>query len=390
MSTRKLSLELKDYIIDLRRNIHKNPELGLNEFKTKELIISELEKENIKYELTCETGVIAYIDGKNSGNTVVLRADMDALPVEEETEVDYKSQVPGIMHACGHDAHTAMLLGAARILNNMRDEINGRVKLAFQPAEEIGGASYRMLKEGLLDDVNTAFAIHVLPDIPAGKASVQEGQRMAGADGFRIKIKGKSGHGSMPHQGIDALFIASSLVVNLQALVSREINPLDSVVVSIGTFHSGKKANILADEAELQGSIRYFNKDLKSVLPEAFKRIVTKTAEMYRADVQLDYRVGINPTVNDKECSRIAEVALNKIAGEEAVYIQEKIPTGEDFSLYLERVPGVLAFLGVGNKEKDTCYPLHHQKFNIDEETLELGSALYSQYAIEYLNNIIE
>ncbi|MEG2353667.1 MAG: amidohydrolase [Clostridium sp.] len=388
MSARKISLQIKDYIIDLRRTIHENPELGLKEFKTRDLIVSELQKENIKYDLICETGVIAYIEGKNTGNTVALRADMDALPIKEETSVEYKSKNTGVMHACGHDAHTAMLLGAAKILNNMKENINGRVKLIFQPAEEIGGASGRMLKQGMLDDVSTAFAIHVLPDTPSGKASVQEGQRMAGTDGFRIKVKGKSGHGSMPHQGVDALFVASSLVVNLQALVSREINPLDSVVITIGTFHSGNKGNILAGEAELIGTVRYFNKDLKKVLSESFSRIVTKTVEMYRAEVELEYRIGINPTVNDKECSRIAERALIKIAGEEAVYIQEKIPTGEDFSLYLERVPGVLAFLGVGNKKKNTCYPLHSDKFNIDEDALELGSALYSQYAIEYLSEI--
>lgn len=380
-----ISNEIKDYIIGLRRYFHQNPELSLKEYKTSMRIKKELEALNIPYTTICDTGVIAVIQG-SEGKTVALRADIDALPVQENSILDYHSQNPGIMHACGHDAHTAMLLGAAKVLNSKKSQLNGTVKLIFQPAEETGATTLDMIASGMLDDVSSVFAIHVAPDIPVGKISIESGPRMAGVDDFFITVHGLGGHGAMPHKGVDALLIGAKLVDNLQSIVSRETDPLDSVVVTVGKFNSGTKLNILSGEATIEGNLRYFNPELKNYFPEALERISKHTAEMYRANAYLKYISSLGPVINDGYCSELARRAVVTIAGEDAVCVKDKMTTSEDFSRYLEKVPGVLAFLGTGNSSSDTCYPLHHERFNIDENSLELGCMLHVQYALDYLS----
>lgn len=386
MNTRELAKQYKDYIIKLRRDFHENPELGLQEVRTSKRIKKELEKLQIPYNEIGGTGVIGIIKGNHSGKTVALRADMDALPVNEENQCLYKSKNNGVMHACGHDAHMAMLLGAARILKENTSDFKGTVKLIFQPDEECGRVSSDMLEDGILDDVDTTFAIHVLPDIEGGKISIDPGPRMAGTDMFNIKVKGKAGHGAMPHQCVDAIVVASAIVMNLQSLVSREIDPIETAVVTIGKVIAGTKGNIIAGDAELHGTLRYFNKDLKPVLREGIKRIVENIASTYRATATFEIEKGsIIPVINDSACCEIARKAVENIAGSGAIVTKEKMALGEDFSLYLDRVPGVMAFLGVRNEDIGACYPLHHENFEIDENYLELGAALHAQYALEYL-----
>ncbi|GAA0179017.1 M20 family metallopeptidase [Clostridium sediminicola] len=383
----QLSFDLKKYVIELRRFFHQNPELSLNEFNTCKKIIGELESMGIPYYTICETGVVATIQGM-PGKTIALRADIDALPIEEKNRFSYKSKTSGIMHACGHDAHIAMLLGAIKILNENRQSINGCIKVIFQPAEETGEATKEIIATGILDEVDTIFAIHVMTDLPTGKISIESGPRMAGVDDFTIRIKGSGGHGAMPHLGTDALLVGAKLVVNLQEIVSREINPLDSVVITVGKFTSGTKANILASEAVLSGNLRYFNPELKDYFKDALLRISTHTAQMYNTSVQLNYTKSLSPVINDAYCSKIAENAVKKIAGMQALTTKSKMTTSEDFSRYLEKVPGVLAFLGACDGTPNTSYPLHHECFQIDEKALELGSRLYVQYALEFLSNI--
>lgn len=381
-----LSFELGTYVTELRRYFHQNPELSLNEYNTNKKIIQELESIGVPYYTICNTGVVATIQGK-PGKIVALRADIDALPIEEKNDIGYKSKTKGVMHACGHDAHTAMLLGAVKILNENKDNINGSIKVIFQPAEETGEATQDIVATGILNNVDSIFAIHVITDLPTGKISIESGPRMAGVDDFTITITGSGGHGALPHLGTDAIVAASNLVVNLQEIISREINPLDSAVITIGKFDAGVKANILASKAILYGCLRSFSVDTRDYCKQALLRIATNTAQMYNTSATINYTKSLLPVINDIYCSEIAKKAVKKIAGEQALTLKPKMTASEDFSRYLEQVPGVFAFLGVCDGTPNTSYPLHHDCFQIDEKALQLGSKLYAQYALQFLSN---
>lgn len=377
----------KDYVIELRRDFHQHPERSLEEYRTSKRIKEELDKMGIPYVAVAETGVVATIKGNNTGKTVALRADMDALSVFEENDVEYKSKVDGMMHACGHDGHTAMLLGAAQVLNDIKDQINGTVKLFFQPAEEVAKGAKAMVDNGVLEGVDGVFGIHLWSGLECGKVSVEEGPRMAAADIFKIHVKGKGGHGSLPHQGVDAVVTSAAIIMNLQSIVSRETSPLDSVVVSVGALHSGTRFNVIASEAVLDGTARYFNPELREEIPKMIERVAKSTAEAYRAEAELEYRYGTPISINNKECSKIAEKSVIKLLGEDGLSLLDKLTGGEDMAEYMNRVPGVLAFVGAGNPEKGAAYPHHHGKFNIDEDSLEIGTAVYVQYALDFLDN---
>lgn len=386
MKSQELAKQYKDYVINLRRDFHKYPEPSWEEFKTSERVKQELTKIGIPFTSIAGTGVIATIKGSRDGNVVALRADMDALQVSDRKDVPYRSTREGLMHACGHDGHTAMLLGAAKILNEMKDEINGIVKLFFQPAEELATGAQLMIDEGCLEGVDNVFGIHLWIDLPTGKVSVEEGPRMASADSFEIKVKGLGGHGSLPHQGVDALLAASSIVMDLQSIVSREISPLQSAVVSIGTLNSGTRFNVIASEATLTGTTRCFDYEIRNKFPEIIERIINNTASSYRATAKLNYNFLSPPTINHFLSSKIATNTVNKILGSEGISLMEKVPGGEDFARMLERVPGVLAFVGARNQEKGCNYAHHHELFDIDEDALEIGTTLYVQYALDFLN----
>ena len=386
MNIKELAKKYEQYTIDVRREFHMHPELSMKEVGTSDRIKEELTKIGIPFE-SIGTGVVATIKGKNEGKTIALRADIDALEVNEMRDVPYKSKNEGIMHACGHDAHGAMLLGAAHVLNEIKDEFNGTVKLMFQPAEETAQGAKALIEGGALNGVDEVFGMHVMGNFPSGKIAVGEGPRMASADMFRIKVKGAGGHGSMPNYGVDALVAASSIVMNLQTVVSREISPMESAVVSIGKLSSGTRFNVIADEAIMEGTTRCFSYEVREQLPAAMQRIVKSTAASYRAEAEFEYKFLTAPTINNMESTERAKKAIEKIMSRDAVMEMPKMAGSEDFSEYLEMVPGTFAIVGIANKDKDTCYSNHHPMFDIDEDMLVNGVALHAQYAFDYLMN---
>ena len=389
MTIDELAKVNKDYVINLRREFHKNPEASFKEFNTSKRIKEELDKMEIEYVSCASTGVVATIKGNYPGKTVALRADIDALSVQELSNIEYKSLVPGMMHACGHDGHASMLLGAAKILHALKDELHGNIKLFFQPAEEIGEGAKAMIKDGAMDNVGSVFGIHLWSNIDVGKISVEAGPRMASADWFSINITGKGGHGSAPHECIDALVIASSIVMNLQNIASRQVDPLHPLVLSIGILNSGSRFNVIAENAYMEGTTRCFNLDLRKKLPNMMESIINNIANGYKAKASLNYNFLLPPTINDANASSIAQIASEKIVGKDKVIKFEKVTGSEDFSFYLEKAPGALAFVGCRNEEKSASYSHHSGNFNIDEDALEIGTKLYVHYAIDYLNSNI-
>ncbi|SKC81324.1 M20 family metallopeptidase [Maledivibacter halophilus] len=385
MDYKKLLEIQKDYVINLRRYFHKNPELSWKEFETSRRIKSELENMGIPYIEMAGTGVVATIKGKPTGKIVALRGDIDALEVTEKNEIEYKSQNPKVMHACGHDGHAAMLLGAARALNEIKENIRGTIKLIFQPAEEMVQGAKEMIEEGALEGVDGILGIHLWSGIETGKISVDPGPRMASGDHVKIDIIGKGGHGSMPHQGIDAVVAASSLVMNTQSIMSREVNPLDTVVFTIGEIQSGTRFNVIGGEAHIEGTVRCFDPKTRAILPEIIKRHADNTAKAYRAKAKVQYIEGTPPTINDEKCSSIAEGTVLSMLGEDGLLKMEKTTGSEDMAYYLEKIPGLIAFVGAGNPEKGADFPHHHPRFNIDEDSLAIGTELYFRFAIDFL-----
>ncbi|WP_338978669.1 amidohydrolase [Fusobacterium polymorphum] len=388
MNVKDITKKYKDYIIEKRRYFHMNPEPSFNEYNTSKVVQEELKKLEIPFEIFAKTGIIATIKGKNPGKTVLLRADMDALEVCEKNNVSYKSQKEGLMHACGHDGHIAMLLGAAHVLNEIKNDISGEIKLFFQPAEEIAKGAKAVIEESkITDSIDAAFAIHLWQGIPVGKISLESGARMAAADLFSIKVKGKSGHGSMPHETIDAVVVASAIVMNLQHLVSRNTNPLDTLVVTVGKLTAGTRHNIIAGEALLEGTIRSFSDEVWKKVPEQIERVVKNTAAVYDAEAEIDLVRATPPLVNNQDISNILKISAEKLYGEEVVTKYEKTPGGEDFAYFTQVVPGALAFVGIRNDEKGINSPHHNETFDMDEEALEMGANLYAQFAIDFLNS---
>lgn len=386
MQIKELVRENRDYVISLRRHFHQYPELSMEEYETSKKIKEELDKMGIEYRSAANTGIIATIKGDKPGKTIALRADMDALPVEELTDFDFKSKIDGHMHACGHDSHMAMLLGAAKILNDMKEQINGTVRLIFQPAEENAKGAHAMIRDGAIDGVDSIFGIHIWAQIPVGKVSLEAGPRMASTDWFYIDVKGKGGHGSQPENCIDAVVVSSAIVMNLQTLVSRETRPHNPLVLSIGLLNSGTKLNVIAEEGHMEGTTRCFDPELRKQLPIKMERIIKSTAEAFGATATLEYDLAGSSVINDEQCAKIGQGSVEKILGPEGNYHFEKVTGGEDFSHYLEKVPGAIAFVGCRNEEKDCCYAHHNGKFAIDEDGIEVGTALYAQYAIDFLN----
>ncbi len=378
---------LSNYVLMLRRYFHQYPELSLKETNTCKKIATELSALQIPYRIVHQTGIVAEI--KNGpGKTVLLRADIDALPITEQTHCAYTSKNKGIMHACGHDSHIAMLLGAAKIIMDSREKFSGTIRLVFQPAEETGQASASMIAEGLLDNVDTVFSLHVEPSIPSGYFSLQAGPIMAGVDDFKIQIQSMGGHGAYPHLGSDAVLAISHLVVNLQEFVSREMPPLEPVVLTVGTLHAGTKTNILANDATLTGNIRFFNPKLSHSFSDILNRIATHTADMFKSTATLTYTPSLLPVENDSYCTQIALSATELLFGVNHRVPLEVSTASDDFSRYASKCPGVYLFLGSSDGTCSTSYPLHNEHFNIDESILVKGSQLYAAYAYNYLKEI--
>lgn len=385
MDIKKETKDIAKHIISLRKHFHKHPELGLQEFETSKKIKEELDKLSIEYIEVAETGIIASI-GKGEGRTIALRADMDALKITEKTGVSYASQNPGIMHACGHDAHTASLIGAAMILKKHENEIPGKVLLIFQPSEENCKGAKLIIEEGYLqnEDVDEIFGLHVFTDIECGKISIEEGPRMAESDIFKINIAGRSGHAGKPHLCIDAGLVASAIVLNLQSIISRRVNPIDSAVITVGHIEAGAQHNIIPGNAYIEGTVRTFSINTAKFIENEIKRVVYNTAASYGATVDIDYNLAAHPIVfNDKEATETALEGAKKIFNDENLVSIPKIMLGEDFSMYQKNIPGVFAFVGAGNEEMGRAYPNHHEKFNIDEKSVLICTQLYVAYAME-------
>ncbi|MCC8026534.1 MAG: amidohydrolase [Clostridium sp.] len=373
-----------DYLIELRRHFHAHPEVSEQEYETSKRIKQELDTMGIPWRpCGLDTGVLAEIHGGRPGRTTLLRADMDALAVREETGLPFSSQAPGVMHACGHDCHTASLLTAARILKDMQEELCGTVRLAFQPAEETAEGAKAMIGQGALEGVDSCFAIHVWSDIAAGKVGLNVGPQMAAADMFTIDIEGKGGHGSAPHQGTDAVIAACAMVNNLQTIVSREIAPLTPAVLTVGRLEAGTRCNVIAEHARLEGTTRYFTPDLIQRFPEMMERVVTMTAQTFRAKASMRYLQVMPPAVNDSQVAQLVLRAAETILGPGAAGSVEPVTAGEDFAYFMEKVPGAVAFVGVGDPACGAVWPQHSGRFVVNEAALVNSVKLYVQAAME-------
>ena len=388
MNVKELAKEQESYVIQCRHYLHSHPELSTKEVNTTRFIKEELEKMGVEVqEFEGITGCVGTIKGDKPGKTVMLRADIDALPITENPGKSYCSLNPGVMHACGHDCHTSMLLGAAKILSAHRDEIHGTVKLIFQMAEEIGRKSEEYVKRGALEGVDAIFGMLIWSAVPAGKVNFESGERMACSDRFTIKIHGKSSHGSAPHEGKDAIIAGAAAIQALQTIPSRINNPFNALVVTVGIFNGGTKENIIADQAELTGTVRAFNREFRNSMPEVIKSVVEPVVKGYGCSAEVDYYFGPSPLINDHEdLVQIARGAASKEMGEDALIPLKKMTGAEDFSVYMETVPGVFGYLGCRNEEKGIIAAHHHPAFDVDEDVLYHGTGIYVQFALDYLN----
>ena len=387
--------ELEPYVIERRRHFHAYPELSAREVSTSRTIAEELDKLGIEYVRAGGTGLIATIKGTapdtydeegKPRRRIALRTDMDALPVLEQTKLPFASRNEGVMHACGHDCHMAMMLGAVHLLLGIRDQLHGEVRVLFQPAEEISVGSRKMIAEGALDGVDTIYAAHIWSEVEAGTISAEAGPRMANCDWFRIDVAGASAHGAMPHKGVDAIVVGAAVIDALQVIVSRDVSPFDPAVITIGEFHGGVARNIMAGTAYLTGTVRSFTPEVRDYIKERMAHVVEEVALSYGATAKFEWTYGNSCLVNDEACAKRAQNAIAKVLGEEALCHYEGTLSGEDFTEYLAKVPGVLVFIGAHNPEVDATYPQHSCFYNVDESVLVGGSLAAAQYAFDFLS----
>lgn len=383
----QLAEKYDPYMVELRRYLHMHPEVSLQEFETSRLVQRELAKLNIPFVVVPGgTGVVATIEGGQPGRTIALRADMDALSIQElSSDCPYKSQVPGVMHACGHDGHVAALLGAAHILMELWDQLKGTVKLFFESGEECGGTMPLMEAAGLFEGIDHCFGIHIWADVPVGRVACSSGARMAGTNLFTLRITGMGAHASAPQQGIDAAVAASSIVMNLQTIVSRELAPQDTGLVTIGKLTAGQRFNSIPDEAILEGNLRYFDPMLSDTYPVMINRIAENTAAAFRAKSEMtSYTVGTPVLINTQENAAFGQGVVKKLFGEDALYDLPPLMAGEDFAIFIEKVGGLFMFVGGGFPGRKNA-PHHNGYFDIAEDSLRMSAALHAQYAIDYL-----
>ncbi len=371
-------------IVALRRDIHREPELGFDTEKTAEKVLAALDGLPLEIETgIAQNGIVATLRGEGDGPTVALRADMDALPIEEDTGLPFASEIEGRMHACGHDGHTSMLVGAAHALSGMRDRLNGTVRFVFQPAEEGGGGGKVMVEEGVADDVSSIFALHLWPGLPFGKVATKAGPIMAAADAFEMEIKGSGGHGAMPHLAADAIVIAAQVVTALQTVVSREVDPVEPAVLTVGEIGAGTAFNIIPEKARIGGTVRTLNADLRERMPGRIEALARGVARGMRGDADLDYRFSYPVTVNDEGAAgRALSVAGDLFGAESVLELPNPSMGAEDFAFFLEKIPGAFIWLGVG----EDVSGLHTPRFAFDEEVLPRGSALLAALALESLS----
>ena len=390
MDIKEKAENIKDYIIEMRRHFHQNPELSLEEFETTKKIVNELEKMGIEVSTFKDglTGCVGTIKGAKEGKTLLLRADIDALSVHEKTNLEFASRVDGKMHACGHDCHAAMLLGVAKILSEMKDKFSGNIKLFFQAAEEIGLGAKLSIEQGVMDNVDACYGVHVTPRFESPKINMQYGERMAATDVFKLTVEGTSSHGSSPHLGHDAIVASAAIITALQTIVSRINNPLKPAVVTIGTIKGGQRFNIIANEVIMEGNVRTFDEIFRKEIETHIREIAESVAKAHSCTAKLEYRYGTGVVLNkDNNLVDIAQNAVKKLYGEDSLVEMEKITGGEDFSLLMEKAPGIFGYIGTRNPKVPGSEKInHHECFTVDEDALIRGTAVAVQFALDYLN----
>ncbi|MBD0263973.1 MAG: amidohydrolase [Tolypothrix sp. Co-bin9] len=374
---------LQPQLVEWRRRLHQQPELGFQEKLTSEFVSQKLQEWGIEHQTgIAQTGIVATIKGGkiDSGKVLAIRADMDALPIQELNEVPYKSQHDGVMHACGHDGHTAIALGTAYYLQQHRENFGGTVKIIFQPAEEGPGGAKPMIEAGVLKnpDVDAIIGLHLWNNLPLGTVGVRAGALMAAVECFKCTILGKGGHGAMPHQTIDSIVVAAQIVNALQTIVSRNVDPIDSAVVTVGELHAGTKLNIIPDTARMSGTIRYFKPDLKGFFQKRIEQIIAGVCQSHGASYDLEYWELYPPTINNADMAELVRSQAEQVIETPMGVVPEcQTMGGEDMSYFLQAVPGCYFFLGSANPAKDLAYPHHHPRFDFDETALPMGVEIF-------------
>lgn len=381
---------LQPTLVELRRRLHQHPELGFREHLTAELVAHKLQEWGIEHQTgIAQTGIAATITGSRPGPVLGIRADMDALPIQEENDVPYRSQHDGIMHACGHDGHTAIALATARYLSQHRDDFAGTVKIIFQPAEEGPGGAKPMIEAGVLKnpDVETIIGLHLWNNLPLGTVGVRSGPLMAATECFHCKIQGKGGHGAIPHQTVDSIVVAAQVVTALQTIVARNVNPLESAVVTVGELHAGKALNVIADTASMSGTVRYFNPELGSLLPQRIEQVIAGICQSQGATYELDYQRLYPPVINDSRVVELVHAVASDVVETPAGVVPEcQTMGGEDMSFFLQSVPGCYFFLGSANSDQNLAYPHHHPRFDFDETALGIGVEIFIRCVEKFCN----
>ncbi len=372
---------LQTSLVEWRRGFHQRPELGFQEKLTAEFIAQKLSEWGIEHQTdVAQTGIVAMIPGSRPGPVLAIRADMDALPIQEANQVPYRSQHDGVMHACGHDGHTAIALGTAYYLAQHRHTFAGTVKLIFQPAEEGPGGAKPMIEAGVLTkpDVDAIIGLHLWNNLPLGTVGVRSGPLMAAVELFRCRILGRGGHGAMPHQTVDSILVSAQVVNALQAIVARNVNPLEAAVVTVGELHAGSAMNVIADTAQMSGTVRYFNPALEKLIQERVEQAIAGVCQSQGATYDLNYWQLYPPVVNDERMTQLIQSVAEAVVETPAGVVPEcQTMGGEDMSFFLQAVPGCYFFLGSANPARDLAYPHHHPRFDFDEAALGMGVEIF-------------
>ncbi|MGP4069577.1 M20 metallopeptidase family protein [Halobacillus sp. B29] len=382
-------------ILNIRRTLHQHPELSNQEYQTSALVKEKLTEYGIEFQTGfANTGVLGIIQGGHPGGTVALRADMDALPIQEANQHEFASKNDGKMHACGHDAHTAMLLGAGYALQQQKEDLHGTVLLVFQPAEETSpyGGSQPMLDDGVFDQYtpDVVYGQHVWPSLPVGQVGIRDKEMMGASDRFKVTVKGRGGHASMPHDGNDALIITNQIISSLQTIVSRNVNPLDSAVVTVGRIEGGYGYNVIPEQVVFEGTVRTFKPEVKEKVKQRFHRVIQQTAEAFEGEAEVTYYDGYPATINTPEWAQTARKSAQRLLGEEATPSLDPALAGEDFSRFLLHYPGAFIWLGTQIEDADNQKPLHDSGFQLNEKALPIGSRYLVQVALDTLQILAE
>ena len=372
-----------------RRHLHRNPEVSFHEEETARFVRETLGTfDGLEISRPTENSVVARLVGNEPGKTIAIRADIDALPITEENDFEFASANPGAMHACGHDGHTAMLLGAAKILSGVRESIDGEVRFVFQHAEELSpGGAEELVERGVMDGVDAVVGIHLWSQMPVGKVGVTHGPMMAAPDIFRVTVRGKGGHAAFPHQVVDSIAVGAQVVTNLQHVVSRETDPIDNVVLSVARFQGGTTHNVIPGAVEMEGTVRTLDPEIRERMPETMERVIKGITEAHGADYEFSYERGYKPVINDEGLTREIEETAREVVGEANVEIMPPSMGGEDFSAYGQRAPSAFYLVGAGNEGRGITAPHHHPRFDIDEDALAIGIKMHLAAALRLLGD---